>query len=262
MNALQKRELELFQAFLQVCRQLKLPYFLVCGSALGAVKYQGFIPWDDDMDIAMLRPDYEVFLAQAPALLPGHIFLQNYKTDPAFPAIYSKLRLSGTLFLEASARDLPIHQGIFIDLFPLDGYPAEPARQRRLERQKRRYRRLLASAFSGTGSLSRPLLRLLGCHRRTAVIAAAYERMITQYPVAGSSLLANHGNWQGKLDYAPSEEFGAGATARFQGLEVRIPTGYDSYLRRKYGDYRRDPPPEARQGHRCLALDTGLEEMP
>ena len=119
MNALQKRELELFQAFLQVCRQLKLPYFLVCGSALGAVKYQGFIPWDDDMDIAMLRPDYEVFLAQAPALLPGHIFLQNYKTDPAFPAIYSKLRLSGTLFLEASARDLPIHQGIFIDLFPL-----------------------------------------------------------------------------------------------------------------------------------------------
>ena len=53
MNALQKRELELFQAFLQVCRQLKLPYFRVCGSALGAVKYQGFIPWDDDMDIAM-----------------------------------------------------------------------------------------------------------------------------------------------------------------------------------------------------------------
>ena len=104
------------------------------------------------------------------------------------------------------ARDLPIHQGIFIDLFPLDGYPAEPARQRRLERQKRRYRRLLASAFSGTGSLSRPLLRLLGCHRRTAVIAAAYERMITPYPVAGSVLLANHGNWQGKLDYAPSED--------------------------------------------------------
>ena len=103
MNALQKRELELFQAFLQVCHQLKLPYFLVCGSALGAVKYQGFIPWDDDMDIAMLRPDYEVFLAQAPALLPGHIFLQNYKTDPAFPAIYSKLRLSGTLFLVAQS---------------------------------------------------------------------------------------------------------------------------------------------------------------
>ena len=83
MNALQRKELELFQAFLQVCRQLGLSYYLICGSALGAVKYRGFIPWDDDMDLAMLRPEYEVFLAQAPDLLPAHIFLQNYKTDPA-----------------------------------------------------------------------------------------------------------------------------------------------------------------------------------
>ena len=121
---------------MQVCQQLNLSYFLVCGSALGAVKYQGFIPWDDDMDLAMLRPDYEAFLAQAQALLPRHIFLQNYKTDPAFPAIYSKLRLSGTVFLEESAQHLPIHHGIFLDLFPLDGYPTEPTLQRRLERQK------------------------------------------------------------------------------------------------------------------------------
>lgn len=262
MNALQKRELELFQAFLQVCRRLELPYFLVCGSALGAVKYQGFIPWDDDMDVAMLRPDYETFLTEAPALLPKHMFLQNYKTDPAFPAIYSKLRLSGTLFLEPSTRCLPIHQGIFIDLFPLDGYPSEPAQQRLLERQKRHYRRCLASAFSGPGALSRPFLRLSGCHRRTAAIAAAYERLITQYPAAGSAILANHGNWQGKLDYAPREEFGTGASARFQGLEVQIPAGSDSYLRRKYGDYWCDPPPEARRGHHCLACHTGLEETP
>ena len=210
MNALQKRVLELFQAFLQVCQQLNLSYFLVCGSALGAVKYQGFIPWDDDMDLAMLRPDYEAFLAQAQALLPRHIFLQNYKTDPAFPAIYSKLRLSGTVFLEESAQHLPIHHGIFLDLFPLDGYPAEPTLQRRLERQKRRYRRRLAAAFSGPCSPSRRLIRLLGLHRQTAAVAAAYEQAITRYPASGSALLANHGNWQGSLDYTPQAEFGDG----------------------------------------------------
>ena len=119
MNALQKRELELFRAFLQVCRQLKLPYFLVCGSALGAVKYQGFIPWDDDMDIAMLRPDYEVFLAQAPALLPrAHFFFKIIKPTRPFPpstassaspAPSSWKRLPGTF---------PFTRGIFIDLFP------------------------------------------------------------------------------------------------------------------------------------------------
>ncbi len=84
MNALQKRELELFQAFLQVCRQLKLPYFLVCGSALGAVKYQGFIPWDDDMDIAMLRPRLRSISGAGSSPPPRAHFLQNYKTDPAF----------------------------------------------------------------------------------------------------------------------------------------------------------------------------------
>lgn len=261
MNALQKRVLELFQAFLQVCQQLDLSYFLVCGSALGAVKYQGFIPWDDDMDLAMLRPDYEVFLAKAQPLLPQHIFLQNYKTDPAFPAIYSKLRLSGTVFLEESAQHLPIHHGIFLDLFPLDGYPAEPSLQRKLERQKRRYRRRLAAAFSGTCAPSRCLIRLLGLHRQTAAVAAAYERAITRYPAPGSALLANHGNWQGSLDYTPQAEFGDGVLAQFQGLEVRIPAGYDAYLRRKYGDYWQDPPPEAQRGHPCLDWDPGPEDI-
>ena len=174
MNALQKRELELFQAFLQVCRQLKLPYFLVCGSALGAVKYQGFIPWDDDMDIAMLRPDYEVFLAQAPALLPGHIFLQNYKTDPAFPpstassaspAPSSWKRLPGTF---------PFTRG-----FSSTSSPWTATRRSRPGSGVWSGRSAATAAFwpppSPSGSLFRPLLRLLGCHRRTAVLPPMSE---------------------------------------------------------------------------------------
>mgnify|MGYP005801824503 FL=1 len=261
MNALQRKELELFQAFLQVCRQLGLSYYLICGSALGAVKYRGFIPWDDDMDLAMLRPEYEVFLAQAPDLLSAHIFLQNYKTDPAFPAIYSKLRYSGTAYIEKAARKLAMHHGIFIDLFPLDGYPAEPARQRRLERRKRHFRRALAAAFSGPPTVSRCFYRLLGSHRRSSSIAAAYERLITQYSPADSALLANHGNWQGARDYAPREEFGPGALAQFEQLPVRLPADYDAYLRRKYGDYWKDPPASRQVSHHsCLFLDTGPKE--
>ena len=69
MNDLQRKEFDLFAAFTAVCDRLGLPYFLVCGSALGAVKYKGFIPWDDDMDVGMLRGDYERFLKAAPAVL-------------------------------------------------------------------------------------------------------------------------------------------------------------------------------------------------
>ena len=86
MNDLQRKEFDLFAAFTAVCDRLGLPYFLVCGSALGAVKYKGFIPWDDDMDVGMLRGDYERFLREAPALLPEYYFLQSYKSEPAYPS--------------------------------------------------------------------------------------------------------------------------------------------------------------------------------
>ena len=76
MNRLQTVELELLKAFVDICEKLGLKYYLVCGTALGAVKYGGFIPWDDDVDVALPREEYRRFLQEAPALLPEHIFLQ------------------------------------------------------------------------------------------------------------------------------------------------------------------------------------------
>ena len=94
MTPIQKKVLQILQSFMQICDQLQLKYFLVCGSALGAVKYGGFVPWDDDVDVALFRNDYERFCKEAPALLPEQLFLQNFQSDPAFPAIYGKLRNS------------------------------------------------------------------------------------------------------------------------------------------------------------------------
>ena len=81
MTDLQQVEFKLLQAVDIVCKQLNINYYLICGSALGAVKYSGFIPWDDDLDIGLLRPDYEIFVEKAQELLPNSYFLQNYRTD-------------------------------------------------------------------------------------------------------------------------------------------------------------------------------------
>ena len=89
MNELQKIEFDMLKEVVRVCSELKLTYYLVCGSALGAIKYRGFIPWDDDMDIALPRRDYEIFIKEAQALLPENLFLQNYHTEPSFPQIFS-----------------------------------------------------------------------------------------------------------------------------------------------------------------------------
>ena len=76
MHSLQQVELKMLQMVDDICRELHIKYYLVCGSALGAVKYSGFIPWDDDLDIGLLRPDYEIFVREAKRLLPDNYFLQ------------------------------------------------------------------------------------------------------------------------------------------------------------------------------------------
>jgi len=253
MTPLQQKELQLLAHFVRICEALKLRYYLVCGTALGAVKYRGFIPWDDDVDVAMPREDYETFLREAPALLPEGIFLQNYRTDPAFPQIFSKLRDSGTTYLEKSSAHLPIHHGMYIDIFPLDGYPAQKHRQLWLEVRKKLYLQLLGTAFAEPEPLKSRIIfrikRFFGLQRYSAVFARGYENMIRSFPAAGSSLWCNHGNWQGRLEYAPRAQYGRGTGAVFEGLPVRIPEQYDAYLRQKYGDYHQDPPKEEQVGH-------------
>lgn len=256
MTQLQQVEFQLLQEFDRVCRELEIPYFLVCGSALGAVKYGGFIPWDDDVDVAMYRPDYERFCKEAPAILPPELFLQNHRTEPRFPQSYSKLRHSGTTYIEISAAKLPIHHGVFLDLFPLDGYPNGKMSARILEFRKRLYKSMLLSAFDVPGGVLQKLWRALGICRRTDRVVRAFEKMVTRYPVEQSAVLCNHGNWQGKLDYASAEEFGEGAWMTFEGFRVRVPVLYDRYLRRKYGDYSLDPPLEKQVGHHyCTVCD-------
>ena len=118
MTELQEKEFRLLQIFVEICEKLKLRYFLVCGSALGAVKYKGSIPWDDDVDVGMPRRDYDVFKKEAQKLLPNGVFLQNYETDPAYPQVFSKLRDSNTTYIEKSVAHLPINHGIYIIMIP------------------------------------------------------------------------------------------------------------------------------------------------
>lgn len=258
MNDLQKREFEMLSCFVRICTKLDLTYYLVCGSALGAVKYKGFIPWDDDVDVAMPRGDYEIFLSRAPALLPERFFLQNHRTDPYYPDIFTKLRDSSTTYIEKSARDLPINHGIYIDIFPLDGYPRNPARARALEMRKWWYTWKLGTAFAPPANIKSRwayyVNKFLGFHRNTQKTVEKLERILASFPISASDYICNHGNWQGKREYAPLCQYGQGVAAVFEDLPVRIPQGYDAYLRQKYGDYEKDP--ECQTGHHyCLVCD-------
>ena len=109
-----------------ICEKHGLKYFLDAGTLLGAVRHKGFIPWDDDMDIGMLREDYERFLEIAKKELPEHLFLQTFETDDKYD-IYQvpcKIRYNGTILIEKGiAENSEMHNGVYIDVFPYDSLP-------------------------------------------------------------------------------------------------------------------------------------------
>ncbi len=110
----------------ELCEKHGIKYFLDAGTLIGAVRHKGFIPWDDDIDIGMIREEYNKFLEIAPKELPKHLFLQTFETDEYYNVYPTpcKVRYNNTLFLEdGTEENYKMHNGIFIDVFPYDSLP-------------------------------------------------------------------------------------------------------------------------------------------
>lgn len=110
----------------ELCERHGLKYFLDAGTLIGAVRHKGFIPWDDDIDIGMLREDFNKFLEIAKKELPEHLFLQTFETDEYYDVypVPCKVRYNSTMFLEEGAKEnYKMHNGIYIDVFPYDSLP-------------------------------------------------------------------------------------------------------------------------------------------
>ena len=123
LKRIKELELEILKAVADVCKKSGVEYFAVGGTALGAVRHHGFIPWDDDIDIGMTRDNYRKFLREAPGLLPRGYHLQSPYHDRSCPYPYTKIRMDHTVFMEYCNRNVKMHQGVYIDIFPFDSMP-------------------------------------------------------------------------------------------------------------------------------------------
>lgn len=122
---LQSVVLEIANQVKEICERHQLRYSLDGGTLLGAVRHKGFIPWDDDFDISMPREDFEKFLIFAKAELDTEkFFLQTGSTENYYAFSFAKIQLVGTRILESFSEDVPIHHGIFVDIFPYDKLPS------------------------------------------------------------------------------------------------------------------------------------------
>lgn len=254
---LKEIETEMLRSFAQACDKLGIKYYIIGGTLLGAVRHKGFIPWDDDIDVGLMRKDYEVFIKQGQSVLPDYYFVQTYVTDPEYLNYYAKLRDSRTTFIEAEAENYHINHGIYIDVFPLDYFPEKKIAAKWLKFRKRMIhfrKRLEYSQYEKpTGPwIKEKVANAIGI--MTKVLYPTVESALAAWDkICGSqttSLLTinNAGMW-GDKEIVRTEWFGEGAELEFEGLKVRGPADYDKYLTRIYGDYMQLPPEDERVTH-------------
>lgn len=265
LERLKAVELDIFKAFIFCCEELNLRYFLMDGTLLGAVRHNGFIPWDDDIDVGMYRDEYELFIQKAQGLLPSYYFLQTYETDPCSLINFAKIRDSRTTFIETSKKNLKMNHGIYIDIFPLDCFPDDIKRQKTIERKNRlislRIRKELSLPQNNRGTLlSETVKMIVGSAmkiRYPATIMAIKAREALYKTCLDSSLIINFCGAYGRKAVVPRKWFGSGKKGIFEGIETIIPEHAEKYLEQVYGDYLSLPPIEQRVPHHyCTVIDT------
>lgn len=241
----QQALLEILREFDRVCKVLDIPYVLFAGTMLGAVRHQGFIPWDDDLDIMMLRSDYDRFLAEAEQVLDRRKFYLQKEFSEHWPMFFSKLRLNGTTCLEKyHPRDLRTHQGIYMDIFPCDN-GARTGFGRKVQ--------FLASKVVIAKSLYR---RGYETDSKKKKIFMTLCRLVPMKPFlhltkrgAGDSAFV-HSFLGGASDFAknvyPRICFAERADMTFENGRYPVSAHYDGLLRQLYGEYMILPPEDQR----------------
>lgn len=242
----QKALLSLLEEFDRVCRTFQIPYVLFAGTMLGAVRHKGFVPWDDDLDILMLRQDYERFLVQADTLLDRERFFLQKEFSTHWPMFFSKLRLNGTACLERyHPKDPASHQGVYIDIFPCDNAAAgEAGRRLQFLASKVVIAKALYSRGYDTDSRAKRLFMTL-CRMLPMKPFLALTRMGRPNSEKVHCFLGGaHG--YGKNVF-PRACFAERIQMEFEGKDYPVSACYDALLRMLYGDYMQIPSQKQQQ---------------
>lgn len=262
LQELQQVELDVLRELAVRCEAASVRWFVTGGTLLGAVRHRGFIPWDDDIDVAMPRPDYDRFEALCRRSADPSFTWQSYRTDPAFPFAYGKLGRTGTGIRELPTADLAIRQPIHLDVFPLDGAPASaPAR--------RLHALLVKLAVTTLGARIRRtgVRRLIAYPLRLVPRSWAIrliDRLAAAFPYDCSPRVVNAaGAWGYDRECQPRDRFEPASALEFEGLPVPGPGRWHEYLSQVYGDYQRLPPPDQRRPrHDRHIVDPGGDSGP
>lgn len=257
MNEIQSRILSIYKNVAKVCDKNGLRYFAINGTCLGAVRHGGFIPWDDDMDLAMPIEDLMVFLEIAPSSLPDNLELHYFGTVPSYAHIFIKVIDATTTFIEPTEISYPQrYKGVWLDITPLSSYPDSHHQQLVFSRKNKLYsRHTAASKFSITEmtTLKSKIMWILQQPKVATLRADPLESwfyFLMGFPV--KEPFSHAALWSPENPsrmIIPAKCFAKCIEMPFEDVMMHVPVGYDEYLSLQYRDYMKLPPLDKRQTH-------------
>ena len=245
--------LNILEEFHQFCHREGLHYSLYAGTLIGALRHQGFIPWDDDIDVLMPREDYErLFNVYQTANHPEHLRLNDSRTSPGY--FYPFMKLEDTRTVMIGAGKERIRMGLHIDIFPLDGMPKSRILANAYLRLHRLFRHIttLASLHLGVKNRSLPKRLFLFMFKiATLGMSSARWNKISHWIARHYSWKKSR--WSGNViwgyctrEKVPSDYYKENQSVSFEGHQFDAMGNADGYLRCVYGDYMTPPPPDQR----------------
>lgn len=274
LRRLQETELEMLEDFVNFCEKHKIPYFGIGGTAIGALRHQGFIPWDDDIDLAFTRKNYERFCKLAGEELKDKYTILRGDSDENYPLFTARMCKNGTVFREYAMKDVDCEFGIFLDLYAYDNVPDCQWKMKLQAYSAWFYSKLLILC-----SISRPSLLLEGTKLKLVLAACrAGNKLMKVMHISkrgvflrGKRCCMRYNKQKTKrLAYLPEarpftsmidrKDLYPLKRMKFEHLELTFPNDMHDMLYAYYGDYMQLPPEEKRYNHCPYQLDFGKQE--
>ena len=257
-NKIKKIQLDLALDVKRICIENNIQYFLDSGTLLGAVRHGGFIPWDDDLDLGMLREDYEKFLKIAKTSLSDENEIVEWREEKEYPHQFCKIMRKNTIYRE-EAQAGNSKCGIYIDVFPYDSFPIDKGEQIIQKIQITTYRGLIRAKckhrtwrtnnqfYLGRWLKNIPF-RIICIFFSKMQLIEKYERIAKKYNSKPTEYyfpqgVESYGEW-----IIPAECLEELSDIMFDGEFFSCSKNYDKYLKAAYGEYMKLPPENERQG--------------
>jgi len=263
LKKLQRTQMMILKDVAEICKKNNLRYYMIGGTLLGAVRHKGFIPWDDDMDIVMFRKEYNKLFEIIKTNYSEKYFVQRFESDSNYTRYIMKIRLNGTKHVEAGVSDVEMHQGIYIDIFPVDylknagiithirgGMVRVLFAYKNIRHRHNHYtgiKRIIAEPMY-------LLTKIIPEKFVNRLFEIVYEcdnnkncKFVTNF--------ASRYKW--KKQMFPIEYYNKGIPLTFEDTTFIAPKKYKRILKRLYGNYMALPPEEKRIAHDIIEIDFG-----